>query len=517
MPQVTMILPVNKQAANKRRVAAYCRVSSDSDDQLHSYANQIRIYSSMINSRDDWQLVEIFADEGISGTSTEKRTEFQRMITMCENHEIDLIITKSVSRFARNVKDTLEYVRKLKLLGVEVMFEKESISTLSLGDEMLLNTFAAIAQEESVAISQNLRLSIRKRMAEGTYNSSSLPYGYAIANQSNMSISEYEAGVVKRIFDEYLSGKSTIEIADGLNRDGLMTPENKPKWRPKTITYILTNEKYIGDVLLQKTFTSDLPFKKMKNRGEEDQYYVKDSHVAIIDKDKFCAANELIQMRRKRYARYQPKEKYMLSRQITCSICGASYKRRIINGEVYWACANKVSDTHMCESHYLKEREIYEAIITMLNKLRFDESILLHAEQLLSDAVTVSRRYNTQASATNQSIAELNTKLLNIEKLRAKGYLAPEICQAQSKAIEKELIQLKEKRQKMYTSKISTALGEIQKLIAILNRIEEPLENIDEKLFSDVIKGISVNANDTLSIVLHCGLCFEEKVIGGIL
>lgn len=513
MPQVTMISPATRQAADKRRVAAYCRVSSGSDEQQHSYASQIRIYTAMINSRSDWQLVEIFADEGISGTSTEKRTEFQRMITMCENHEIDLIITKSVSRFARNVKDTLEYVRKLKLLGVEVMFEKEGISTLSLGDEMLLNTFAAIAQEESMAISQNLRLSIRKRMAEGTYVNSSTPYGLVYKSKQDIAVSERDADVVNRIYEEYLRGKSMGEIARGLEDDGVLTANGKSKWRPQRISYILTNEKYIGDTLLQKSFsTSGFPFKRVKNRGEEDRFYVKDTHVPIINKEQFQSVSELIADRKERFDRNRTYNRYILTGMVVCKECGAKYIRRIINGEVYWVCSTKVADTHKCVSHYLKEREIYETIMAMLNKLRFDESILLHAEQLLSNAVTVSRRNSVQASVANQSIAELNTKLLNIEKLRSKGYLAPEICQAQSRAIEKELSLLKEKRQRIYNSKISVALEEVQKLRTIINQIEEPLESINEQLFSDVIKGLAINQEKILLITLSCGLCFEEGI-----
>lgn len=169
MAQAKLISPVSRQAYERTKVAAYCRVSSNSADQLNSYAAQIRAYTKLIKSNDSWELVEIFADEGLSGMKAENRVEFQRMIEMCEHKQIDLIITKSVSRFARNVKEALEYVRKLKLLGIGVQFEKEGIYTLALGDEMLLNTFSAIAQEESKAISQNQRLSIVKRMERGEY------------------------------------------------------------------------------------------------------------------------------------------------------------------------------------------------------------------------------------------------------------------------------------------------------------------------------------------------------------
>jgi len=178
MPEAKLISPITKCGANKLRVAAYCRVSTNSADQLNSYATQIRTYKAVVDKRKEWELVDIFADEGLSGMKSHNRMEFQRMIRMCELKQIDLILTKSVSRFARNTKEALEYVRKLKLLGIGVQFEKESISTLAMGDEMLLNTFAAIAQEESKAISQNQRLSIVKRMDLGEYVDSNAPLGH---------------------------------------------------------------------------------------------------------------------------------------------------------------------------------------------------------------------------------------------------------------------------------------------------------------------------------------------------
>jgi site-specific DNA recombinase len=188
MPEARLISPITRQAMAKSRVAAYCRVSSNSADQQNSYATQMRVYTSMIQKRKDWELVEIFADEGLSGMKADNRTEFQRMIHMCELHQIDLIITKSVSRFARNAKESLVYVRKLKLLGIGVQFEKEGIFTLALGDEMLLNTFSAIAQEESKAISQNQRLSIVKRMEGGEYVDSNAPYGFRLIEKELTSI-----------------------------------------------------------------------------------------------------------------------------------------------------------------------------------------------------------------------------------------------------------------------------------------------------------------------------------------
>ena len=229
MSRAKLISPITKQGIQKKRVAAYCRVSSNSADQLNSYANQIRVYTKLLNSKQEWQMVEIFADEGLSGMKADNRDEFQRMIRMCELHQIDLIITKSVARFGRNVKESLEYVRKLRLLGVGVQFEKEGINTLAMGDEMLLNTFTAIAQEESQAISQNQRLSIVKRMELGEYVDSNAPYGYRLENKV-LAIYEPEAKIVRWIYHIYLQGWSTCEIARHMTEQGIPTKSGKETW-----------------------------------------------------------------------------------------------------------------------------------------------------------------------------------------------------------------------------------------------------------------------------------------------
>ena len=231
MAKPMLISPISRQGIKLLRVAAYCRVSSSSADQLNSYATQIDYYTRLAKKKkNEWNMVEIFADEGISGMKAKNRPEFQRMIRMCELHQLDLIITKSVSRFARNVKEALEYVRKLKLLGVGIIFEKEGINTQPLGDEMLLNPFTAIAQEESKAISQNQRLSIVKRMELGIYVDSNAPYGFRLENKQ---LVEYppEADTVRWIFRSYLNGMSTTEIAKVLTERGIPTKNGKEKWK----------------------------------------------------------------------------------------------------------------------------------------------------------------------------------------------------------------------------------------------------------------------------------------------
>ena len=313
MPEVRLITPITRQSTKKMQVAAYCRVSSNSADQLNSYAAQIRAYKKCIGARDDWELVDIFADEGLTGMKSETRNEFQRMIRMCELKQIDLIITKSISRFARNTKDALTYVRKLKLLGVGVQFEKEGISTLSMGDEMLLNTFAALAQEESQSISMNQRLSIVKRMELGEYVDSNAPYGYRLVDKA-LAVYEPEAAVVRDIFDLYLRGFSISEIARELKSRNIPTKAGKESWHPYRIAYMLKNERYIGDSFYQKTYReTTVPFNQHINRGQEDRFYAKGTHPSIIDTDVFNAVQQLIQKRKETFSRTTTQNIYPLT------------------------------------------------------------------------------------------------------------------------------------------------------------------------------------------------------------
>ena len=303
MATVTVISPVTGKPVEHKRVAAYCRVSSNSADQNNSYQAQIRYFTRHIKANRDWELVDIFADEGISGTSAEKRDDFNRMITMCELKQIDLILTKSVSRFARNVKETLEYVRKLKLLGVGVVFQKEGINTLSMGDEMLLNTFSAIAQEESVSISQNVRFSIKKKMESGEYINGCVPFGYRLENKVMIPF-EPEAEIVRSLFQGYLNGASLTELCRYLEKQSISPRNQGAKWNVRVVSKMLSNEKYIGDSLYQKKYReTTVPFTQHINYGQEEQYYATGTHEGIVDKEIFASVQELLKKRRELYSR----------------------------------------------------------------------------------------------------------------------------------------------------------------------------------------------------------------------
>ena len=273
MAEIT-IIPAKNHADEIVRTAAYARVSSDSQDQLNSFAAQIRYYTELLKNSTDAVFVDMYADQGITGTSAAKRPEFQRLMSDCRKGKIDRILVKSISRFARNTKDSLEAVRELKTLGISVYFEKENIDTSEISSEMMLAIYSQFAQEESMSISKNCRLGVKKRMMDGTYKTASTPFGYDYVD-GKLKINPEKAKIVKQIFSWYANGIGVEEISARLNKANIPTSQSS-KWRSARISEILSNEKYVGDTLLQKSFMTDtLPFRQTVNRGEKPQYYIR--------------------------------------------------------------------------------------------------------------------------------------------------------------------------------------------------------------------------------------------------
>lgn len=283
-----MVIPARKRVGNnkddekpKLRVAAYCRVSTDSEEQASSYEVQIEHYTDFIKKNSEWAFAGIFADDGISGTNMKKREEFNRMIEECMAGNIDMVITKSISRFARNTLDCLQYIRKLKDKNIAVYFEKENINTLDSKGEIMLTIMASLAQQESQSLSQNVKLGIQYRYQQGIIQINTNRFlGYTKDENKHLIIVPEEAEIIKRIYREYLEGSSMDKIKIGLERDGILTSAGKKRWHTSTLRKILSNEKYMGDALLQKTYTVDfLTKKRVANNGVVPQYYVENSHV----------------------------------------------------------------------------------------------------------------------------------------------------------------------------------------------------------------------------------------------
>lgn len=292
---VIVIEAAPRLEAEKLRVAAYCRVSSDSSDQLNSFMAQLNYYTTLIGSKENWTLADLYADEGITGTSAEKRPDFQRLLMDCRRGRVDKVLVKSVSRFARNAKDCLSTVRELKSIGVGVCFEEQHIDTSNMSGELLTAVFAAMAQKESQNISENMRWSYRVRMKGGTFLPAAVPFGYVL-QEKKIVVDEERAEIVRHIFRDYLAGQSMAEIASRLNREGVLVRigQESRKWHHTAVSYILSNERYIGDSLWQKTYATDtLPARQVKNHGEREQFYAEATHPPIIDKETFLAVQDL--------------------------------------------------------------------------------------------------------------------------------------------------------------------------------------------------------------------------------
>ena len=345
MPNLRKIEAAVPIIREKKRVAAYARVSMQSERMLHSLSAQVSYYSGLIQKNSDWEYAGVYADDFISGTNTVKRDEFKRMLADCEAGKIDIILTKSISRFARNTVDLLETVRHLKDLGVEVRFEKERIRSMDGDGELMLTILASFAQEESRSISDNVKWGIRKRMQNGIPNGHFRIYGYRWEGDELVIVPE-EAEVVKRIFRNFLDGKSRLETERELADEGITTRDGC-RWGDSNIKVVLTNVTYTGNLLLQKEFISDpISKQRKKNRGELPQYYVEDTHPAIIDKATFDFVQEEMARRRELGALANKSlNTSCFTGKIKCPYCGQSYmhNKRVKNGNIqeYWNCGSK--------------------------------------------------------------------------------------------------------------------------------------------------------------------------------
>lgn len=390
-PPEVIILPANKDLvkANKKKgkikVAAYCRVSTDDEEQLTSYEAQIGYYTDKIQSNPEWQFVEVFADEGISGVMTKKRDEFNRMIEMCREGKIDRILTKSISRFARNLVDSIKYIRELKSLGVSVYFEKENIDTAEMTSEMMLALYSVFAQAESESISNNVKIGKRFGYKLGRvpmmYNNL---MGYRKGADGEPEIVSDEAEIVKLIFKKYLEGLSYGGIGKYLREQGIKTKTGKTEWSPSVIMNILMNEKFKGDVLVQKTYVTDLFTKKTaRNTGELPKYYIKNHHIPIIDPEVFDMVQTEIARRNSLKStsdknismKSKFSSKYALTGLVVCGDCGAKYRRvtwsKKGRKKVVWRCISRIDyGTKYCgKSPSIEEERLHDAVIAAINSM----------------------------------------------------------------------------------------------------------------------------------------------------
>ena len=526
-PNVTVI-PAKVQTAESRdkyhqlRVAAYCRVSTELEEQQNSYQVQIAYYTDLINKKKEWTLAGIFADEGISGTQTKKRTEFNRMIRMCRNKKIDLLITKSISRFARNTVDCLEYVRQLKDLGIGVIFEKENINTLTMTSEFMIALYGSFAQAESESISKNVSWGKEKAYREGKVQ---FQYkhllGYKKGADGKPEIIPEEAETVKLIYTMFLDGHSMKNIALILHVKGIHTKTGSTEWRTNTITRILQNEKYVGDALLQKTFTSDcITHKVVKNHGERPMYLVTNHHDPIIDRDTYNRVQqELARRNSKRkisdktvteQGKYS--SKYALSELLICGHCGTPYRRTTWAArgkkQIVWRCLSRLEHgkKYCPDSPTIKEEQLHRGILRAINNYYSCRNDIVRILKANIGSV-LECQGQEEILSVEKRLKEIDQARTDLVNLIASGGCDEDKLDSEFAKLYSEEQSLSE-RLEMLKSQNKTSQETQAKLDKIMDMIEHEkfeLETFDNVLIRKLIECIKVLSKTEILVIFKGG------------
>lgn len=505
------IIPAFQQPDEIRlRVAAYCRVSSDSDDQLNSFAVQNAYYTETITSKKNWTLVDVYADEGITGTSAAIRDDFQRLMRDCRKGLIDKVLTKSISRFARNTKECLEATRELKSLGIGVVFEEQHIDTSIVAGEMLTAIFAAAAQAESESISANIRWGIKKRMEQGTFIPSHQPFGYVLADKV-ICIDIPRARFVCVIFHMYLDGYSTLYIAAYLRRMQPAHPElQNYVWTAKAVARILRNVKYTGNSLWQKTYrTQTLPRKEFKNRGEVEQYYAENTHPAIITQEAFDLTGKLMDHRRT--ASTDSTEAGTYYGRLVCGCCGANMRGKKVRGIQYRVCRQHTEDMLACDMKPIVETEIEDAFCRMYFKLKHDGTCIL--EEMMDRLNRIRERqmlWSPDVIEINKRISEITSQSHRLAMLNQQGVVDPDIFISKSNQLAEQLRKAKQEKDRLLGQRDDETLQKTRELMEILECGPEFPEPFDEELFCELVVKVTVS-KEQIRFQLKNGLELTER------
>ena len=511
-PRVITIPAANQETARKLRVAAYTRVSSNSKDQEHSFAAQNAYFSKLITDNPDWELADIYADQGITGTSIDKRDDFLRMMEDCRKGRIDRILVKSSSRFARNTKESLAAVRELKSLNISVYFEEQNIDTAQVSGEVLIAMFAALAQRESEAISERVRWSYRVRMSKGRFSTCKAPYGYRLV-KDHLEIQEDEASIIRHIFDRYLAGVSMENIAKEITALGCPTRDGTQYWQLTSIQYILQNEKYVGDSLLGKTYTTlTLPHRKIENKGEGVQYFIEGSHPPIVSRTVFDKAQQLLS-RKSAVIPPRAAAPHPLSRKIVCGHCGAFCKRKKTRGTAYWICQTHNKNAGSCPTMQIPETEITEAFLRIYFTLKH------HGDQVLTRLIQDLQAAKNGKLLWSEDIVELNKQIADIAcqerllaQLKQQAVVDPDIFIFQSNQLAEQRREAKLKKSRILRSEDDQTVQRTQELLDILEDGPDLLMTFDEALFSELVETITIQDNSTIRFRLINGLELPEHI-----
>mgnify|MGYP000264203322 CR=1 FL=1 len=533
--KVTIIPPkpeysgANRIDIRPKRVAAYCRVSTDKEQQEHSFETQKEMYTEMIMMKPNWQMAGIYADEGITGTIAKKRPDFMRMIGDCRKGKIDIIITKSVSRFSRNNLDCLLYVRELKELGIPIIFEKEGINTLQVSSELLITLFSGLSQAESESISMNVKIGKRQSLKNGNVPFSYKSFlGYRKGADGKPEIDEEQAVIIRRIFKEYLVGKSLLDIAKGLTTDGIPTARGKTNWSSARVQSILTNEKYKGDALLQKTYIVDCISKKSKkNNGELPMYYVENNHPAIIERSIFDKVQEEISRRNSKRKVKQKgtktelgkySSKYALSELLFCGNCGTPYRRVTWTNrgkkKVVWRCISRLDfGTKYCkDSPSLEESALQNAIAEAITQKAKSEGADVSRLQMHMQ-IYYDRQDASSIIAKKNRLNELKQSIEGLTNIDNEAAQNGDF-DSQFEQLYTEMYNLKDEldeieKQQARLTKSSDTLNEVAVILEGLKN--HPVEYNDQAV-RQLISCIKVISKDTLHIYFKDGVKIEAKM-----
>lgn len=519
MKKITKIEENKSLSIRKKiRVAAYCRVSTSSDEQIISLEAQKAHYEDYIKSNDELEYAGLFYDEGITGTKKECRDGLLSLIDACENGLIDLVITKSISRFSRNTVDCLELVRKLINLNVTVIFEKENLNTSTMKSELMLSIFSSLAESESVSISENSKWSVQKRFKNGTFIIAYPPYGYENDNGTMVIVPE-QAEIVKEIFAACLTGKGTHAIAKELNARGLKTKKDG-KWGAGAVKAILTNEKYTGDVIFQKTY-SDSSFNRHINYGERDRFFCENHHEAIISHEDFDRVRMVLNQRAIEKGNgtdtYRYQNRYCFSGRIKCGECGAAFKRRQhykpSGNYVAWTCATHLENREKCAMLYITDDGIKLAFLTMMNKLVYGHQMVL--KPLLRTLRGIKDKDRLLRIRELEICIEGNTDRKHIlTGLMETGVLEPTVFSKENTALVIEEQKLRAEKEKLmnYVGGDKKRIKELKNLMAFTSK-GKMLTEFEDDTFLAFVESITVESRAKIVFRLKCGLNLAERLV----
>ena len=528
-PQKSIL--VDKEKYHQKRVAAYCRVSTDSEEQLTSYQNQTRVYTEMIAANKEWEFAGLYADEGISGTRADKRPEFQRMIRDCQNGKIDYIITKSVSRFARNTVECLEYVRSLKAQGIGIFFEEQNIDTLKNESELYLVIYAGFAQSESESISKHITWTYRKKFEEGKVSFQYKNFlGYRKGADSQPEIVPEEAAIVERIYEMFLAGQPVKVIAQTLQAEKIEIPGKNLSFSKNMIMNILRNEKYCGDCILQKTVTVDCISKTRKaNQGEAPMYIVENNHPAILSREVFNRVQEELIRRQALRAKSDKTSitatgkysKYALTEVLQCAECGSRYRRVTWTAhgrkKIVWRCISRLDygTKHCKDSITVEEEALHGAVVRALNRFHTeDESTYLALmKATIGEAIGINGG-SEEIDLLTRRIDTLNKRMLDLVNETVAAGKDVESSEDEFKGISDQIEQLNRRiaaiQENVHKDGSRQArLEEIQSIIAKRSANET---QYDDSIVRQMIECIKVHRNGRLTIIFGGGYEIEETL-----